>query len=57
MIALLAGFALVFCAVIVLVILAAVVWSIPPAPRDAPGPAQRAVVEADTQKWIREGTP
>ena len=43
MIALLAGFVLVFCAVIVLVILAAVVWSSPPAPTDVPGPVQRAL--------------
>ena len=42
MIALLAGFALAFCAVIVPVVLAAVVWSSPPAQKDAPGPAQRA---------------
>ena len=42
MISLLAGFALVFCAVIVLVILAAVVWASPPAPQDAPGPVKRA---------------
>ena len=41
MILILTGFALVFCAVIVLVVLAAVVWSSPPAPKDAPGPAQR----------------
>ena len=57
MIPLLAGFALVFCAVVVLVVLAAVVWSSPPAPQDVPGPAKRAVGEADTQEWIREGTP
>ena len=43
MIALLTGFVLVFCAVLVLVVLAAVVWASPPAPQDEPSaPAQRA---------------
>ncbi len=42
MIPLLAGFALVCCAVVVLVVLAAVVWASPPAPQDVPGPAKRA---------------
>ena len=43
MILILTGFIFVFCAVIVLVVLAAVVWSSPPAPQDAPAvPAKRA---------------
>ncbi len=42
MILILTGFVFVFCAVIVLVVLAAVVWSSPPAPQDAPAPGKRA---------------
>ena len=41
MILILTGFIFVFCAVIILVVLAAVVWSSPPAPQDAPVPGPR----------------
>ena len=40
MILILTGFVFVFCAVIVLVMLAAVVWFSPPAPQDAPAPGK-----------------
>ena len=42
MILILTGFVFVFCVVIVLVVLAAVVWASPPAPTAAPEPAKRA---------------
>ncbi len=58
MILILTGFVFVFCVVIVLVVLAAVVWSSPPAPQDerpavpAPQASPAPVKRAWWRRWI-----